>query len=68
MSDHGHHEQSFFEKYIFSTDHKIIGMQYMFTGMLMAVIGGYFAYTFRMQLAFPGEPVPGTRPAHPRLS
>jgi cytochrome c oxidase subunit 1 len=27
--------------------------------MIMAIIGGYFAYAFRMQLAFPGELVPG---------
>jgi cytochrome c oxidase subunit 1 len=56
--DHGHHEQSFWSKYVFSVDHKIIGFQYMFTGMLMALIGGYFAYAFRMQLAFPGADVP----------
>ncbi len=56
---HGHHEQSFLSKYIFSTDHKIIGMQYMFTGIVMALIGGYMSYAFRMQLAFPGESVPG---------
>ena len=57
--DHGHHEQSFWSKYVFSTDHKMIAMQYMFTGMAMAVLGGFFAYTFRMQLAFPGMDVPG---------
>jgi len=57
--DHGHHEQSFFMKYLWSVDHKIIAMQYMFTGMFMAVIGGFMAYAFRMQLAFPGQPVPG---------
>lgn len=51
--------QTFWQKYIFSTDHKIIGLQYMFTGMIMALIGGYFAYTFRMQLAFPGTEVFG---------
>lgn len=52
-------EQSFWQKYIFSTDHKIIAMQYMLTGMFMALIGGFFAYTFRMQLAFPGIEVLG---------
>ncbi len=57
---HEHHEeQSFASKYLFSTDHKIIGMQYMFTGMAMALIGGFFSYAFRMQLAFPGMSVPG---------
>jgi cytochrome c oxidase subunit 1 len=57
--EHDHHEQSFLSKYVFSTDHKMIAMQYMFTGMAMALIGGFFAYAFRMQLAFPGMDVPG---------
>ena len=53
-----HHEQSFWSKYVFSTDHKMIAMQYMFTGMVMALIGGFFSYAFRMQLAFPGMEIP----------
>jgi cytochrome c oxidase subunit 1 len=57
--DHHHGEQSFWSKYVFSTDHKVIAMQYMFTGMAMALIGGFMAYAFRMQLAFPGIEVPG---------
>jgi cytochrome c oxidase subunit 1 len=56
--DDHHHEQSFWSKYIFSVDHKVIAMQYMFTGMAMALIGGFMAYAFRMQLAFPGIEVP----------
>ena len=60
MSAEGHHaEAGFFRKYLFSTDHKIIAMQYLFTGMIMAVIGGYLAYVFRMQLAYPSQQVPG---------
>ena len=55
---HGHHEQSFWSKYVFSTDHKMIAMQYMFTGMAMGMIGAFMAYAFRMQLAFPGMEVP----------
>lgn len=50
--------QSFWSKYVFSTDHKVIGMQYLFTGMFMALVGGFLAYVFRMQLAFPGSHVP----------
>ncbi|MBX3269417.1 MAG: cbb3-type cytochrome c oxidase subunit I [Sandaracinaceae bacterium] len=50
--------ENFFLKYFWSTDHKIIALQYMFTGMAMALIGGYFAYAFRMQLAFPGAEIP----------
>ena len=56
---HAHHEMSFLEKYVFPLDHKMIAMQYLFTGMAMGVIGGFFAYAFRMQLAFPGMNVPG---------
>jgi cytochrome c oxidase subunit 1 len=56
---HGHHEESWFVKYFWSTDHKMIAKQYMFTGMAMALIGGFFAYAFRMQIAFPGIDVPG---------
>jgi cytochrome c oxidase subunit 1 len=55
--DHHHAEQSFWSKYVFSTDHKMIAMQYMFTGMAMALIGSFMAYAFRMQLAFPGMDV-----------
>ena len=51
--------QSFWSKYVFPLDHKMIAMQYMFTGMAMAVIGGFMVYVFRMQLAFPGQSVPG---------
>ena len=46
-----HEEPSFLYKYILPVDHKMIAKQYMFTGLIMAVIGGYFAYVFRMQLA-----------------
>ncbi|MEE9278707.1 MAG: cbb3-type cytochrome c oxidase subunit I [Myxococcota bacterium] len=54
-----HEELSFWSKYVFPTDHKMIGMQYLFTGMIMGLIGAYMAYVFRVQLAFPGADVPG---------
>jgi cytochrome c oxidase subunit 1 len=54
-----HHEETFWSKYVFPTDHKMIAMQYLFTGMIMAILGGLMAYVFRMQLAFPGVDVPG---------
>lgn len=54
-----HHGPEGWLKYLWSTDHKVIAMQYMFTGMFMAVVGGFMAYVFRMQLAFPGFEVPG---------
>ena len=47
------------KEYLLSTDHKVIAIQYLITGLVMAVLGGCMAYVFRMQLAFPGENVPG---------
>lgn len=58
MSAAAHGESSFISKYVFSTDHKIIGMQYMIIGIIMAFVGGYLAYVFRMQLAYPGQSIP----------
>ena len=51
--DHGHHEQHFISKYIFSMDHKIIGKQYLITGIIWAIIGALFSVFFRLQLGFP---------------
>jgi cytochrome c oxidase subunit 1 len=50
---------SFIRKYIFSVDHKVIGLQYLITGLVMAVLGGYLAYGFRHQLAYPNQMIPG---------
>lgn len=58
-ASHDGHELSFWRKYIFSTDHKMIGRQYFITGLLMTILGGFLSYVFRMQLAFPGQPIPG---------
>src|SRR5262245_51147140 len=55
---HGHAEEGFVKKYLWSTDHKMIAMQYLFTGIAMGLIGGFFAYVFRMQMAYPGIHVP----------
>ncbi len=38
-----HHELSFFRKYIFSTDHKVIGIQFLITTMIMLMVGGSLA-------------------------
>ena len=35
---HDHHEQSFIKKYVFSTDHKIIGIQFLGTTLLMLLL------------------------------
>ncbi len=54
---------SFWRKYIFSTDHKVIGIQFLFTSLIFAVIGGLLAMLIRTQLAWPFQEVPGFFPA-----
>jgi cytochrome c oxidase subunit 1 len=58
---HATHEEklSFWRKYIFSVDHKVIGKQYLFLGLFMALVGGLLAYLMRWELAWPESPVPG---------
>ena len=49
-----HHEpQAFIWKYVFSKDHKVIGIQYYVTAMLMAVVAGLLAMMIRLQVAWP---------------
>jgi cytochrome c oxidase subunit 1 len=61
--DHEHeHHQSFITKYIFSTDHKIIAKQYLFTGIFWAFIGGLLSVIFRLQLGFPDMDLEWLRP------
>ncbi len=55
---HGHHEQTFIQKYVFSTDHKVIGIQFLITTVLMLMVGGALALAVRWQLAFPWESMP----------
>jgi cytochrome c oxidase subunit 1 len=47
-----------FRKYVFSLDHKIIGLQYALTSLFFLLIGLMLAVLFRWQLAYPGQPVP----------
>src|SRR5205823_12425531 len=57
---HAHHDdRSFIRKYIFSTDHKIIGIQFLFVSLFFLLLGGVLAMQMRWQLGFPGKPMPG---------
>src|SRR5215475_4667970 len=55
---HEHHEPGFWSKYIFSTDHKIIGIQYGMTSLLFLLFGFCLMLLMRWQIAHPGVPVP----------
>jgi cytochrome c oxidase subunit 1 len=57
---HAHHEElGFVRTYVFATDHKMIGRQFLFLGLFMLVIGGLLAMLMRWQLGWPETPVPG---------
>ena len=56
--DHGHDEGTFLTKYVFSTDHKWIGIQYAFTGLVFLFFGFCLMMMMRFQLAFPGKALP----------
>jgi cytochrome c oxidase subunit I len=55
---HDAHPQTFWQKYVFSLDHKVIGLQYMFTSMFFLLLGFCLVILMRWQLAFPGQPIP----------
>lgn len=60
---HGHHapeDRLALLKQIwkFSTDHKVIGIQFLVTTLLMLMVGGALALGVRWQLAFPWENMP----------
>ena len=43
------HEEptSFIWKYVFSTDHKVIGRQFLWTGLIFLLVGGLLAMAIR---------------------
>ena len=57
MTD-SHHEESFWRKYIFSIDHKVIGIQYGIMSLLFLLLGFGLMLVMRWQLAYPDQPLP----------
>lgn len=55
---HEHHPETFWSKYVFSMDHKMIAKQFLITGIIMAVIGMVLSVLFRIQLGWPDETFP----------
>ena len=53
-----YHKESFLTKYIWSTDHKIIGLQYGITALLWLLFGFILMLIMRYQLAYPESPIP----------
>jgi cytochrome c oxidase subunit I len=51
IADHIHPEpQGFIRRYVFSIDHKIIGIQYLITGFVFLILAGMLAEVIRVQL------------------
>jgi len=56
---HEHHaDPGFWRGCVFSTDHKIIGIQYGFTALCFMLFGFFLMLLMRWQIAHPGQPVP----------
>jgi len=53
LTEIAHEPPSFIRRYIFSQDHKIIGLQYFLTAAFVALVAGALAVLIRMQLAWP---------------
>tara|TARA_R110002096_G_scaffold238581_10_gene430187 strand:+ start:6718 stop:8637 length:1920 start_codon:yes stop_codon:yes gene_type:complete len=56
--DHDHHDPSFWQKYIFSTDHKVIGIQYGITSLVFMAFGFFLMMVMRWSIAYPDQPLP----------
>jgi len=57
--DHAHeYNPNFWQKYIFSTDHKIIGIQYGFMSLCFLLFGFFLMMLMRWQIAHPQQAVP----------
>src|ERR1700722_1386786 len=54
----GHPELTFWQKYVFSVDHKVIGIQYMITSFVFLLFGFGLMMLMRWQLACPGHAIP----------
>ena len=58
MSNDSHHKESFITKYIFSQDHKVIGIQYGILSLFFLLFGFCLMMIMRWQLAYPDTPIP----------
>ena len=56
--EHAHEELGFWQKYFFSTDHKVIGIQYALTALVFLFFGFCLMMMMRWQLAYPGQALP----------
>ncbi|HAV62949.1 MAG TPA: cytochrome C oxidase subunit I [Verrucomicrobiales bacterium] len=55
---HEHHDPGFWRSYVFSSDHKVIGIQYGITSLAFLFFGFILIALMRWQLAYPGKAIP----------
>ena len=56
--DHHEHHDTFWTKYIFSQDHKMISKQFLVTAIVMAFVAMIMSLIFRLQLGWPEQKFP----------
>ncbi len=57
-SIHAHAPQGFIRKYIFSLDHKVIGLQYFFLALTAVFVGMFLSLLMRIHLIWPAAVLP----------
>src|SRR6201998_2275546 len=55
---HSHAPQGFIRKYIFSLDHKVIGLQYFFLALTAVFVGMFLSLLMRIHLIWPTATLP----------
>ncbi|HEY6337295.1 MAG TPA: cbb3-type cytochrome c oxidase subunit I [Candidatus Sulfotelmatobacter sp.] len=55
---HAHAPQGFIRKYIFSVDHKVIGIQYFFLALTAVFVGMFLSLLMRIHLVWPNASIP----------
>jgi cytochrome c oxidase subunit 1 len=55
---HAHAPQGFIRKYIFSLDHKVIGIQYFFLALTAVFVGMFLSLLMRIHLVWPNAVLP----------
>jgi len=55
---HSHAPQGFIRKYIFSLDHKVIGLQYYFLALTAVFVGMFLSLLMRIHMIWPTENIP----------
>ncbi len=53
-----HSPRGWWRRFVFSTDHKVIGLQFLFSSLIWMAIGGLLAMAIRWQLAWPWSNMP----------